>query len=230
MKEENTSSAGIADDVLYNCLAHSCLDKMDMLLSKLQLLNYEKDFLHNSSLDSTPLSREYFAIAQNNTIVQFHQFTLIISWLFNSIRQNSFHVDEFDDPSTIVHKITVELKILGFTENISASRVKQGHGTVVLDILHFLADKALINSNFSFQAPIYPEAHTKPETNDEEWIGQEVSDDEEDQFYHDTSTDESLNSSNSISIQMIESKIDTKEWQEEFERITHLLTGKSNKL
>ena len=222
----NTSSAG--DSFSHNGIEGSCFDKMDMLVDKLNFLNYKQDFLSNSSLDSNPLSREYFAIAHSNTIVQFHQFTLLASWFFNLIRQNSFYVDEFDDPNKIVRKVMLELQLLGFQHNLSVSKVKQGHGAAVLDILNFLADKALEKNNFSFEV-LSPSKNTiiqAPESDEEIVIEDEASEEEEEHFYHDNSTDESLNSSGTMSIHIIESNIDISEWTKELRRVTPMLKGK----
>ena len=68
-------------------------------------------------------------------------------------------LDKFDDPTTSVNKLMVDLKQMGFTLNFPATKLRQGHGEAVCTVLNYLCDGALSKRQFSFEnvLPEYPE-------------------------------------------------------------------------
>lgn len=233
--KNNTSLNAITNrqPLINNAVQASCsLFKMSILLDKLQALNYEEKFCKEISSDHQIFNKEYFVFPQNNTIAQFQQFTLLVTWLFNTIRDNSFTVDEFDDPNTIVHKIMLEMQILGFENTKPASQLKVGHGGIVLDVLNFVADMALEQSNFEFGLFTHPEQRLACVDGDDDFcfIDDIQEEEEEDfQFYVDSSQDDSVNDSIS-SQRMIESNINATQWKAELERIAPKLKAEENQI
>jgi len=135
------------------------LESMETILEKLKILDYERDFC--SAKSRKPFTRTYFAIkpeAPENTSTQLASFLKIISWLME-LNGRDFMLDKFDDPTTSVNKLMVDLKQMGFTLNFPATKLRQGHGEAVCTVLNYLCDGALSKRQFSFEnvLPEYPE-------------------------------------------------------------------------
>ena len=127
------------------------LESMETFLEKLKILDYEKDFCSVKS--RKPFTRTYFAIKPEppeNTSTQLASFLKIVSWLME-LNGREFTLDKFDDPTTSVNKLMVDLKQMGFTLNFPATKLRQGHGEAVCTVLNYLCDGALSGREFSFQ-------------------------------------------------------------------------------
>jgi len=207
----------------------SSYTKMDILVDKLRALDYELHYLQNNNESANlPLNRDYFAITDNETsMTKFHQFSLLSSWLFNTIRENSFVIDEFDDPTMIIKKMNLELKILGYEVEHSDCSLKMGSGEAVLDVLTFLVDQALGIKQFRFEEPIYPESVRGSFLKEDDMAITFVQDFDEDNhsYFLDSSGDDSMNGSSASATQIIEAKVDIKQWMIELERIAPQLKG-----
>ncbi|KAF4522882.1 hypothetical protein B566_EDAN012936 [Ephemera danica] len=127
---------------------------MERLLDKLQLLNYDKEFVHD--LKMKPLTRHYFA-EQTNPGEQFYAFTSLSAWLIRKIGKKFEQPQEFDDPNATISKILDCLRTIGATIDFPPSKLKQGCGEYAVFVLDQLADHALNVSRFSWRKPEPPE-------------------------------------------------------------------------
>jgi len=137
----------------------NALQVMEDVLEKLKVLNYEADFC--AKKNRKPLSRTYFALKPqkpDNPSIQLACFLKLVAWLMG-LCGKEFIIDKFDDPTTSVNKVMVDLKHLGFELDFPAQKLRQAHGEAVCSVLNFLCDKAFQKRNFSWKglAPIYPE-------------------------------------------------------------------------
>eukprot|EP00033_Pygsuia_biforma_P002129 GCRY01002363.1.p1 GENE.GCRY01002363.1~~GCRY01002363.1.p1 ORF type:complete len:437 (+),score=137.97 GCRY01002363.1:188-1498(+) len=122
---------------------------------KLRLLNYEVLFCDIFSFKR--LEPYYFAMAAKDATEQFYYFTSLTSWLM-SIKGNHFTPpQQFDDPNATATTIMVELKKMGLQIDFPASKIKQGYGEAVCEILNQLCDLALKQRGFAFQRPVFKE-------------------------------------------------------------------------
>lgn len=199
---------------------------MDITVEKLRALDYE--LLYAKKYDMQLLRKDHFAVVGSNPALQFQEFIDLATWLINVVRDGAFCVDKFDDPNSIVHKLMLELQILGFESEFPASRLKHAYGEAVIDVMDFLADQALRKSNFLFRLPDHKSLSSNDVTDeileDDDILDEAENFDEESQIFND-SRDNSVNSSNSSSHQLIGSCIDPLEWRAELERVGPLLRG-----
>lgn len=188
------------------------------IIEKLKLLNYEKEFLSHKG--HKPLSKPYFAV-QLNPNEQFTYFTTLVKWLLSLNDINAGELTKYNDPTTVASNIQVELKKLGIECEFPPLKLKSGSGEYVCFVLQQLLNRALKNKKFKFREPIID----KKEKVDEE--PEEVEGKDEDP---ENIEDIDIESDGDIDLgegkitqeqgrEMIESNIDSKEWELEVERV-----------
>lgn len=122
-------------------------------LEKLKILHYETGFC---SKGRRPFSRVHFVYPGTNPGVQFEEFVDICAWLCSVIsRDELFKRDQYDDPNTVVNKLLLALRQLGFNLSFPSQKLKAANGEAVCGVLDFLADKALAARNFKWGTPVY---------------------------------------------------------------------------
>ena len=124
-------------------------------LEKLKILHYETGFC---SKGRRPFSRVHFVYPGSNPGVQFEEFVDICAWMCSVVsRDEIFKRDQYDDPNTVVNKLLLALRQLGFNLSFPSQKLKSAHGEVVCGVLDFLADKALAARHFQWGTPVYAE-------------------------------------------------------------------------
>ena len=81
-----------------------------------------------------------------------------VTWLLGLCGKSGNAPSQYDDPNVVCTNIVVELKDLGYSQqmNFPPAKLKQGYGDAVCTILRLLVDHALQSTKFSFQKPVYP--------------------------------------------------------------------------
>lgn len=126
----------------------------DEMCDKLSILDYETNFC--AAKDILPFPRTYFALPTQNASMQFGHMMELFKWLMSQCEQD-FTTDKYDDPTTSVNKMMLELKGMGFDMDFPAQKLKQAHGEAVCRVLNFLCDAALKLQRFAWGKPSYPE-------------------------------------------------------------------------
>ena len=125
-------------------------------LEKLKILHYETGYCGKGR---RPLSRVHFVYPGPNPGVQFEEFVDVCAWLCSVIsRDELFKRDQYDDPNTVVNKLLLALRTLGFTLSFPSQKLKTANGEAVCGVLDFLADKALAARRFKWGAPVYADS------------------------------------------------------------------------
>ncbi|XP_060530754.1 intraflagellar transport protein 57 homolog isoform X2 [Cylas formicarius] len=128
----------------------SLFASMDYLLDKLKLLNYETEFLPEIKIRA--IHKYYFAL-QKNSGEQFYLFCLLSAWLIRKLGKKFNPPEEYDDPNDTIGKIVEE----GMKIDFPVSKLKQGVGESVVNILDFLANAVLKKNSLMLQKPKPPE-------------------------------------------------------------------------
>ncbi|KAK0178808.1 hypothetical protein PV327_007658 [Microctonus hyperodae] len=204
--------------------------RMEDLLEKLKILNYDNEFVHE--LKMKPINRHYFVVPTNPG-EQFYMFTSLAAWLIRKSGKNFESPQESDDPNSIIASIIDYLKETGVSVEFPPNKLKQGVGEHAIHVLDNLADQAIKISKFKWQkAEILPdEPNQEPEIEDDdaelilEKVEEEMMaeyDEEEDDILHIDDitriygkTMEDVQKPDSI----LESQTDTEEWKLELERV-----------
>lgn len=123
---------------------------MEDVLDKLKALQYETKFCAEHHVQ--PFAHSYFAMEDRVRGEQFKVFLQLVSWLVAEMKQEGveFEVGEYDDPNTSVTKMMLAIKSCGFSSDVPAMKLKQGHGEAVLVVLSFLCDKVLARAGFEW--------------------------------------------------------------------------------
>ncbi|KAJ9508190.1 hypothetical protein QJQ45_021540, partial [Haematococcus lacustris] len=168
---------------------------MEMLVDKLKLLDYEREFCRKKYVQQQPYScaqkpyrrainRQYFAQPDTgvNLAQQFFYFTSLAAWLLGLSGVDIPAPKEFDDPNTICANILNACKKLGFAPpSYHPTKLTVGYGRDIVGVLDGLADYALERRNFTFSKPVYsPENY--PEEGDVEDTGAEGDEDAATEF------------------------------------------------
>ncbi len=125
-------------------------------LEKLKILNYERGYL---SKGRKPFHRVHFVFPGANPSVQFDEFVDLCEWLCSCIsRDDLFRRDQYDDPNTVVNKLLLALRGLGFDLSFPSQKLKTANGEPVCAVLDFLASKALEARSFQWGFPKYDTA------------------------------------------------------------------------
>ncbi|XP_062266227.1 intraflagellar transport protein 57 homolog [Platichthys flesus] len=188
--------------------------RMELLLEKLKLLNYEEEVVARHNLK--PLNRHYFVASRylpSDPDEQFHMFSVIAAWLINTAGRSIPAPQEDDDPTATASSILAELRALGVKVDVPPSDLLQGSGELVVFVLYQLAEKALKKTGFSFKRP----THARESSEDEFMTEDEAElkfDDEEDEMSDDEEEKE-----------MDQEAVDPAEWRLEVERVLPQLTA-----
>ncbi|XP_044254951.1 intraflagellar transport protein 57 homolog [Tribolium madens] len=202
----------------------SGFSKMEGLLDKLKLLNYEAEFFKETKMK--PIHRYYFVVTKNPG-EQFYLFALLASYLIQKIGISFQTPQEDDDPNVTIEKILDVVRKNDIPVNFHANKLMQGVGEHVVYILDSLADKAL-EKNFIYQKPLLPEekAEESELINDESEINLDRVEEEMLAAYTDDSDEENLFLLDNVKVarkepQMAEIKMNVNEeaWKLELERV-----------
>ncbi|CAB0043891.1 unnamed protein product [Trichogramma brassicae] len=166
--------------------------RMEDLLEKLKLLNYDTEFVQKYKMKY--ISRHYFMVPTNPG-EQFFMFTSLAAWLIRKAGKNFDPPQESDDPNATISQILDFMKSIDAAVDFPPNKLKQGVGEHAVFVLDHLADNAIKVSNFKWQKSQVPpdETEVEPELeeDDAELILEKVEeemvtdyDDEEDDAVH----------------------------------------------
>uniref|UniRef100_A0A8C7KZM3 Intraflagellar transport protein 57 homolog n=1 Tax=Oncorhynchus kisutch TaxID=8019 RepID=A0A8C7KZM3_ONCKI len=208
---------------------------MEDLLDKLKLLDYEEEVLAKHNMKA--LSRHYFASSAympSNPGEQFFMFTIIASWLINAAGRPFEQPQEYDDPNATVSNILSQLRAFGGLVDFPPSKLKAGSGEHVCYVLDRLAEEALKERVFSWRRPNYPTEEMEEESvmeddaeltlsKVEEEMTEEPDDCEEENVMDlealKSRTNQSEAKLSSKPDNILESNMDSAEWNLEVERV-----------
>jgi len=200
-------------------------------LEKLKILHYETGYC---SKGRKPFSRVHFVYPGSNAGVQFDEFVDICAWLSTIITRDEdarFKRDQYDDPNTVVNKLMLVLRGLGFNSSFPAQKLKTANGEQICGVIDFLADKALAARNFRWGVPVYSDTHAaesdQAEMDDNEAVDGEIEDetagavDDEVNFEEGGrgASDIAEVSLDSSAHHMLHALVDPIEWKTELERV-----------
>ncbi|XP_003708423.1 intraflagellar transport 57 [Megachile rotundata] len=204
--------------------------RMEDLLEKLKLLNYDIEFLSEFKIKA--INRNYFAI-QTNPGEQFYTFTSLAAWLIRKSGKNFEPPQESDDPNATIALILDHLRDINVPVEFPPNKLKQGSGEHAIYVLDNLADHALKIQKFQWKKVDIPpdEPSNEPDVEDddaelilekvEEEMMAEYDDEDEDILHIDDIT--KLYGQNFNDTQkpddILESKTNREEWQLELERV-----------
>ncbi|KAG0581518.1 hypothetical protein KC19_4G257700 [Ceratodon purpureus] len=125
---------------------------MELIVDKLKLLNYERQFCNSRSPPWPRLHKFYFTLPSANRNEQFLYFSTMVAWLFTLLGCHFSTPSEADDPNLTCSKILLELISLGFAApSWPPARLKQGYGDAVCTVLDTLCNLALNAIKYEFQ-------------------------------------------------------------------------------
>eukprot|EP01029_Cantina_marsupialis_P029627 TRINITY_DN781929_c0_g1_i1.p1 TRINITY_DN781929_c0_g1~~TRINITY_DN781929_c0_g1_i1.p1 ORF type:complete len:395 (-),score=125.01 TRINITY_DN781929_c0_g1_i1:224-1408(-) len=188
--------------------------------SKLNLLNYRVDFCEKQSI---PHRLNGYIYEGTNAGVQFNEMVSLIAWLFERCGQK-FEISEYDDPTTTINKIILQLKNMSFEMDFPASKLRQGYGLEVCGVIDWLAEQSLNKIGFRFLPPVHFDDNQADEIQDVE--GEEIQfEDSESDSEDEMDAPESRPRVDSMdrSINIIEAGVDPLVWQAELEEVAPLL-------
>ena len=204
--------------------------RMEDLLEKLKLLNYDTEFLPEFKIKA--INRNYF-VTQTNPGEQFYTFTSLAAWLIRKSGRNFEPPQESDDPNATIALILDHLRDINVSIEFPPNKLKQGSGEHAIYVLDNLADQALKTQKFQWKKVDIPpdEPSSEPDVEDddaelilekvEEEMMAEYDDEDEDILHIDDIT--KLYGQNFNDTQkpddILESKTNREEWQLELERV-----------
>ncbi|XP_076239630.1 intraflagellar transport 57 [Calliopsis andreniformis] len=204
--------------------------RMEDLLEKLKLLNYDTEFLSEFKIKA--INRNYF-VTQTNPGEQFYTFTSLAAWLIRKCGKNFEPPQESDDPNSTIALILDHLREINVQVEFPPNKLKQGSGEHAIYVLDNLADEALKYQKFQWKKVEIPpdEPNNEPDIEDddaelilekvEEEMMAEYDEDDEDILHVDDIT--KLYGQNFKETQkpddILESKTNREEWQLELERV-----------
>lgn len=212
---------------------------MEDILAKLKILDYETKFCKVNTIK--PFARTMFSMKSSNKSTQFAQFIKVTKWLFVEAGRENFTIDRFDDPTTSVNKVMLELKNMDFEMDYPVNQLLDGNGEAVCQVLDFLTDKALAETGFEWKKqykPNYPQEDfaEEAEVDEEADVGaivDEIATDSDDDLgdeimYSDLVHDDLRENANDFaqSTAMIEAEVDAVKWKTELERVSSKLKVK----
>nr|XP_050854040.1 intraflagellar transport protein 57 homolog isoform X1 [Vespula vulgaris] len=204
--------------------------RMEDLLEKLKLLNYDIEFVQE--LRMKPITRHYFAIPINPG-EQFYTFTSLAAWLIRKAGKHFEPPQESDDPNSTISLILDYLREIDIPVEFPPNKLKQGTGEHAIYVLDNLADNAIKVQKFKWKkAEIIPDEETPEpeiEEDDAELILEKVEeemmaeyDDEDDDILHVDDITKLYNQNMNEMYKpenILESKTNREEWQLELERV-----------
>ncbi|KAL6447291.1 hypothetical protein ACFW04_001503 [Cataglyphis niger] len=207
--------------------------RMEDLLEKLKLLNYDAEFVQE--LRMKPINRHYFVIPTNPG-EQFYTFTCLAAWLIRKAGKNFEMPQESDDPNSTIALILDFLREINVPVEFPPNKLKQGIGEHAVYVLDNLADNALKAEKFKWKkVNILPDEPTpEPDIEDddaelilekvEEEMMAEYDDDDEQDILHIDDITKLYSESNMSETQqkpdnILESNTNRDEWQLELEKV-----------
>ncbi|KAK9309553.1 hypothetical protein QLX08_000798 [Tetragonisca angustula] len=204
--------------------------RMEDLLEKLKLLNYDIEFLPEFKIKA--INRNYF-VTQTNPGEQFYTFTLLAAWLIRKAGGKFEAPQESDDPNATIAIILDYLRDTNVSIEFPPNKLKQGSGEHAIYVLDNLADEALKAQKFQWKkvqiSPDEPSNEPDIEDDDAELILEKVEeemmaeyDDEDEDILHvDDITKLYGQTFNEMQKpdDILESKTNREEWQLELERV-----------
>ncbi|XP_050464526.1 intraflagellar transport protein 57 homolog [Cataglyphis hispanica] len=207
--------------------------RMEDLLEKLKLLNYDAEFVQE--LRMKPINRHYFVIPTNPG-EQFYTFTCLAAWLIRKAGKNFEMPQESDDPNSTIALILDFLREINVPVEFPPNKLKQGIGEHAVYVLDNLADNALKAEKFKWKkVNILPDEPTpEPDIEDddaelilekvEEEMMAEYDDDDEQDILHIDDVTKLYSESNMTETQqkpdnILESNTNRDEWQLELEKV-----------
>ncbi|XP_076672353.1 intraflagellar transport 57 isoform X2 [Andrena cerasifolii] len=204
--------------------------RMEDLLEKLKLLNYDTEFLSEFKIKA--INRNYF-VTQTNPGEQFYTFTSLAAWLIRKTGRKFEPPQESDDPNSTIALTLDHLRDLNVPVEFPPNKLKQGSGEHAIYVLDNLADEALKTQKFQWKKVEIPpdEPNDEPDIEDddaelilekvEEEMMAECDDEDEDILHVDDIT--KLYGQDFIETykldDILESKTNREEWQLELERV-----------
>ncbi|XP_046415492.1 intraflagellar transport protein 57 homolog [Neodiprion fabricii] len=221
----------VIEDATAPSAAYAPSVRMEDLIDKLKILNYDTEFVQNMKMK--PINRHYFVVATNSG-EQFYIFTSLAAWLIRKSGTSFEQPQEYDDPNSTISMILDHLRAIDIAVEFPPNKLKQGAGEHAIYVLDCLADQAIRIVNFKWKkVEIPPEDPTpEPEIEDddaelilekveEEMLAEYEEEDEDDVLHVDDIT--KLYGQNMLDIQkpenILESKTDMEEWKLELERV-----------
>ncbi|XP_070165767.1 intraflagellar transport protein 57 homolog isoform X1 [Polyergus mexicanus] len=222
----------IVEDGLVPSASYVINVRMEDLLEKLKLLNYDAEFVQE--LRMKPINRHYFVIPTNPG-EQFYTFTCLAAWLIRKTGKNFEMPQESDDPNSTIALILDFLREIDVPVEFPPNKLKQGIGEHAIYVLDNLADNALKVEKFKWKKlNILPDEPTpEPDIEDddaelilekveEEMMAEYDDDDEQDilridditKLYSENNMNETQKPDN-----ILESNTNRDEWQLELEKV-----------
>ena len=204
--------------------------RMEDLLEKLKLLNYDTEFLSEFKIKA--INRNYF-VTQTNPGEQFYTFTSLAAWLIRKTGRNFEPPQESDDPNSTIALTLDHLRDLNVPVEFPPNKLKQGSGEHAIYVLDNLADEALKAQKFRWKKVEIPpdEPNDEPDIEDddaelilekvEEEMMAECDDEDEDILHVDDITKlygQDFKETYKLD-DILESKTNREEWQLELERV-----------
>ena len=204
--------------------------RMEDLLEKLKLLNYDTEFLSEFKIKA--INRNYF-VTQTNPGEQFYTFTSLAAWLIRKTGRNFEPPQESDDPNSTIALTLDHLRDLNVPVEFPPNKLKQGSGEHAIYVLDNLADEALKAQKFQWKKVEIPpdEPNDEPDIEDddaelilekvEEEMMAECDDEDEDILHVDDITKlygQDFKETYKLD-DILESKTNREEWQLELERV-----------
>ncbi|KAI8469952.1 MAG: intra-flagellar transport protein 57-domain-containing protein [Monoraphidium minutum] len=150
---------------------------MDLLLSKMQLLDYEREFCRRKKPRRKPLTPNYFSepptAGGGGANEQFFTFASLAAWLLQACGAQAGNPKEFDDPNATLSGLLSAARGLGGPPAAAAAgapapRLAAGWGAEVCGLLDALAGAALERRGFRFAPPVYAGESGAPEAEEED--------------------------------------------------------------
>ncbi|CAL1682860.1 unnamed protein product [Lasius platythorax] len=205
--------------------------RMEDLLEKLKLLNYDAEFIQE--LRMKPINKHYFVIPTNPG-EQFYTFTCLAAWLIRKAGKNFEMPQESDDPNSTIASILDFLREIDVPVEFPPNKLKQGIGEHAVYVLDNLADNALKVEKFQWKKINIPPDEPTPEPDiedddaelilekvEEEMMAEYDDDDEQDILHIDDIT--KLYGQNMSEAQkpdnILQSNTNRDEWQLELEKV-----------
>lgn len=221
----------IVEDELAPSASYVINMRMEDLLEKLKLLNYDAEFVQE--LRMKPINRHYFVVPTNPG-EQFYTFTCLAAWLIRKAGKNFEMPQESDDPNSTIALILDFLREIDVPVEFPPNKLKQGIGEHAVYVLDNLTDNALKVEKFKWKKVNIPPDEPTPEPDiedddaelilekvEEEMMAEYDDDDEQDILHIDDIT--KLYSQNMNETQkpdnILESNTNRDEWQLELEKV-----------
>ncbi|XP_012253436.2 intraflagellar transport protein 57 homolog [Athalia rosae] len=221
----------VIEDAAAPSAAYVANVRMEDLMEKLKILNYDDEFVQNMKMK--PINRHYFVVPTNSG-EQFYMFTSLAAWLIRKAGTNFDQPQEYDDPNSTISIILDHLRAIEVPIEFPPNKLKQGVGEHAVYVLDSLADQAIKVLNFKWKKVEIPPDDPTPEPEiedddaelilekvEEEMLAEYEEEDEDDVLHVDDIT--KLYAKNMYDVQkpenILESTTDMEEWKLELERV-----------